>query len=231
MLAYCGQSDASRSELVRAAALNPRDIFLRRTLDAQLAGAARLARRGDVEQAARQYEQVLVIDPANARAHYGLGFACEQRGRPGAALEDYRRAVAFEPRNVQYRLALAALACNRGLAPEGAAHYRAALALVPDSPAIRNNLAWLLASTVDDSVRDVEEGTVLAGEACRLTGFRDMYLVETLARIHLVAKRYDEALSAWRTALEQAEQVGDPARVEAVQRRLGDYETAVRRLQ
>jgi len=48
---------------------------------------------GRDEQARRELDEALRLDPANADAHFMLGFVCEQRGDRAQAIAHYRRAL------------------------------------------------------------------------------------------------------------------------------------------
>jgi hypothetical protein len=68
------------------------------------------------------------------------------------------------------------------------------LAAEPDSPEPLNNLAWLLATSSDDSVRNGTEAVHLAEHACYLTGFKQMTMVSTLAAAYAETGRFPEAI-------------------------------------
>ena len=58
---------------------------------------------------------------------------------------------------------------------------RKVVLLKPDLPQPLNNLAWLLATCSDDTVRNGPEAVSCAERACRLTAFRETAMVGTLA--------------------------------------------------
>ena len=73
--------------------------------------------------------------------------------------------------------------------------HRAALALSPESPAIMNNLAWLLATSPEAQVRDGAEAVRLSEQACAATHFEQPLMVGTLAAAYAEANRFTEAVA------------------------------------
>ena len=133
-------------------------------------------------EAAAQFEVALKMDAtkgdrATLCKYLGDALACE--GNAVAAENEYARAEQLLPGDSGLRQQIAAsrtlaqlrktlkigptpemysqLAgdeANQGLARDALEHYLAALKLKPDSPEILNNLAWLLATSLDRKVRD-----------------------------------------------------------------------------
>jgi tetratricopeptide (TPR) repeat protein len=89
------------------------------------------------------------------------------------------------------------------------AHYRMALQINRDFPEALNNLAWLLASNPDASVRNGPEAVRLAGRACQLTEYHRTTLVGTLAAAYAEAGRFPEAVATAEKACALASTVGD----------------------
>jgi hypothetical protein len=58
-----------------------------------------------------------------------------------------------------------------------------------------NNLAWLLATSPDASVRDGARAVRLAERACEITGYQQTILVGTLAAAYAEAGRFDDAIA------------------------------------
>src|SRR5208282_920082 len=75
------------------------------------------------------------------------------------------------------------------------------LEIQPDLNNIRNNLAWLLATTPDASLRNGAKGVALAEEASKLNGGSDAAVLHTLAAAYAEAGRYGDATATARRAL------------------------------
>ena len=74
------------------------------------------------------------------------------------------------------------------------ARFRSALKTQARSPILLSNLAFLLASCPDASLRDLPEATRLAERACQLTHYSTSAFVSTLAVIYSETGRYDDAV-------------------------------------
>ncbi|MBM4147735.1 MAG: hypothetical protein FJ224_01630 [Lentisphaerae bacterium] len=222
-----GEPDSAWSALREAAALNPNDSFLARAVRSKLRKASRQARRGAYADSETTHRRVLEARPDSAAAHYGLAYVLDRTARSAEALEHYRAAALIDPANAVYQAGLGDSAYRLRRAGEAAAAYRSALAAKPGDPAVLNNLAWLLASVSDSSVRDIPEALRLALHACETTQWRSAHVVETLARIRLVAGDSAGAVAAWDRAIAAA---GPEARPTLEQRR-EEFSAAARKLE
>lgn len=70
----------------------------------------------------------------------------------------------------------------------------------PDDYAVKNNLAWLYATSTDPSVRDGEKAIKYAQEVV-VTAPRDFHVWSTLAEAYFIVEKYEEALRAANEAL------------------------------
>jgi len=59
--------------------------------------------------------------------------------------------------------------------------YDEALKLTPDDTGVLNNLAWVLATSPDDGVRNADRSIELGTKACDLTKFEKPHILSTLA--------------------------------------------------
>ena len=87
--------------------------------------------------------------------------------------------------------------------PEAAIHaYEKALSLQPDNYSALNNLAWLLATSANPSLRDPQRALKLAGEAAALKPTPQ--ILDTLAESLYACGRYDDAAAVGEKALKRA---------------------------
>ena len=87
-----------------------------------------------------------------------------------------------------------------GRAPEAIARFRMALSLNPIQLGALNNLAWIFATSSDDTLRNGGEAVRLAEMACQLTQYREPKFVGTLAAAYAEAGRYPEAVASAKKA-------------------------------
>jgi cytochrome c-type biogenesis protein CcmH/NrfG len=107
------------------------------------------------------------------------------------------------------RLQLAGLLHATKKAREAIAQYREVLSRKPDSIQALNNLAWLLATSSDDTLRDGAEAVRLAEKACRLNEYKDPATLGTLAAAYAEAGRFADAVTTTQKALDLATATGN----------------------
>lgn len=85
---------------------------------------------------------------------------------------------------------------------------RRAIGMRPGFYEAGNNLAWMLATSPDDRVRDAREAVHLAELVCRAAGESNPQSFDTLAAAYAEAGRFEEAVAAARRAAGWAESTG-----------------------
>ncbi len=118
---------------------------------------------------------------------------------------------------------LGAAYAERGQVAETIEHYREALRIRPDFRTVANNLAWLVATSRDPSLRDPELAVSLAERAAALSPVPDPSVLDTLAAAHAAAGRYGEAARVAEQALQLAESAGPPGFAAQIRARLALY--------
>jgi Flp pilus assembly protein TadD len=94
-----------------------------------------------------------------------------------------------------------------GRTREAVVQYREALRLDPKLTKALNNLAWVLATSSDDELRNGAGAVRLAERACELTHYGKPLYVGTLAAAYAECGRFPEAV----TMAEKAEQIATAA--------------------
>jgi len=90
-------------------------------------------------------------------------------------------------------------------------HYREALKMDPNFDGALNNLAWLLATCSQASLRDGTEAVALARRACDLTRERTTVYIGTLAAAYAEAGNFPESISSAERAIRCARLRGQEA--------------------
>ncbi len=95
--------------------------------------------------------------------------------------------------------------------PQGALEqYEAVLDINPYYFKALNNMAWILATSPQDSVRDGDRAIALVDRAMRIAGRHNPGLMDTLAAAYAESGLYETAASVARQAAVIAEQTGQP---------------------
>ena len=169
-------------------------------------GAA-LAAQGRVDEAIDSFRQAIQSKPNFSEALDNLGIALAARGQFDEAIENYRQAIQSNPNRPETFVHLGMTLGQLGRTREAVAQYREALRLNPNLALALNNLAWVLATSPDDGLRDGAEAVRLAERACELTHYGEPLFIRTLAAAYAEAGRFPEAV----TTAEKAEQLATGA--------------------
>jgi protein O-mannosyl-transferase len=73
--------------------------------------------------------------------------------------------------------------------------------LAPEDPHSRNNVAWVLTTASDASIRDGARAVGFAQEAVQLSGGREPRFLRTLAAAYAESGRFSEALAVAQQAV------------------------------
>ena len=183
-----------------------------------------LAGQNRPDEAIQHYERAIRLEPGNAEFHYNLAVVLTLRGRLDEAVAQFRQANALKPDLAQghYRLGLA-LQSQKNFAA-AVAEFEKTLELNPQHALAQNNLAWLLATCADPSVRDGRQAVELALQAERISGSNQPNVLDTVAAAYAEAGRFPEAADTARRALNLPSTRNNQPLAEAIQSRLRLYE-------
>jgi tetratricopeptide (TPR) repeat protein len=155
------------------------------------------------------FEHALQVTSNNACAHYSLGYELADEGKTQEAMGEWEIALKIEPGLADIHGKIASTLCRQGDFAGAIARYRRALEIDPDLVEALNNLAWLLATRPEASLRDGPEAVRLAEKACTLTRFRRTIMVGTFAAAYAEAGRFTEAVATAQRACALAVEEGD----------------------
>ena len=113
-----------------------------------------------------KYLTALQLNPSDAAVHEALAQLFLKQGQTEQALASLNAALKLQPTASAHTL-LAYLRQRQGDVADAVRHYFEALRLKPDSPAILNNLAWILATWPDAGIRNGAQAVELAKKPAR----------------------------------------------------------------
>ncbi len=188
--------------------------------DAQSNLGQTLAVQGKFKEAEPHFLAALKSKPDDPETHKRFATALMRQGRNQEALSHLRVALALSPKpDLRMRLDYATLLHQTGDLRESVAQLRQALLLQPDSVEALNNLAWLLATASDNTLRDGVEAVRCAERAARLPPVKEMCVPGTLAAAYAEAGRFPEAVATAEKAVEMETAAGE-TRFAAINRQL-----------
>jgi tetratricopeptide (TPR) repeat protein len=152
------------------------------------------AKKRKTDRAIDDYTHCIETDPHFALAYLNRGNAYAARKEFDSAIRDFTQYGQLEPNNFWAHY-------NRGNAWKAkrefqkAIHdYEEAMRIKPDDALCLNQLAWVLATCSDDSVRDGARAVELATRACELSQWKDAGKLDTLAVAYAEAGKFEEAV-------------------------------------
>ena len=167
-----------------------------------------LARKGESDEAMVHYEQAIKLEPNYADAYYNRGNVLFAKGRIDEAMADWEKSILIEPNHADAHTCLGNALLRQGSLKQAIAQYETALVLAPEDPHSRNNIAWLLATSSDRSIRDGAKAIGFAQQAVALSGGREPQFVRTLAAAYAESGQFSEAIAAAQQAIAIANMQG-----------------------
>jgi protein O-mannosyl-transferase len=155
-----------------------------------------LARKGLPDEAMVHYQAAIELQPDYANAYYNRGSVLLAKGRIDEAIADWEKTLQIQPNDADAHTGLGNAFLRKGSLQEAIAHYKEASALAPEDPHSRNNIAWVLATASDASLRDGSRAVGFAEQAVQLSGGREPQFIRTLAAAYAESGRFSEALAA-----------------------------------
>ncbi|MGA2180386.1 MAG: tetratricopeptide repeat protein [Verrucomicrobiota bacterium] len=183
-----------------------------------------LAIRGRPAEAIGQFQKALEMEPDNAKAHYNLANIFIVQGRWDEAIEHYQRALKQMPDSIHAHYQLGLALQYRGKFAAAIAQFQKVLELDPRHVTAQNNLAWLLATCPDNSLRNGQKAVELAQQAVQLSGGNAPEILDTLAAAYAEAGRFPEAIETAQRVLDLSAAQNNKPLAKVIQNQLKLYE-------
>jgi len=141
--------------------------------------------------------------------------------------QDEKAATILEknPYTVDAYILLSVIRIEQDKAGEAIALARRGLEYRPNSPALKNLLAWILATTPDEALRQPDEAIQLAELICENTQHSNAGYLDTLAAAYAAAGRFEDAVKTEKEAIALGEQQPGLVDVEELNARLELFES------
>jgi tetratricopeptide (TPR) repeat protein len=165
--------------------------------------------QGKVDEAISLLQSAADLRPDNSPAQENLAKALLQKGRVADALVHYRKLLELEPDNMEVHNIVGTVLVQQGRVAEGVEEWQKVLAVQPDNGNAMSNLAWVFATSPDQSVRNGPKAVQLAEQAVRVSGSRIPILFRTLAAAYAESGRFSEAIQAAQQGNELANSQGN----------------------
>ena len=190
------QYEEARKHYEAALAISPANRSLRQEL------YRTLMRMEELGPAAKQLERLLESFSDDPETLGDLARLRIRLGETATALPLFEKSLDLKP-DPAVRFELANALRHARQYEDAIQQYRAVLEKVP-SPTVLNNLAWLLATATDASVRDGAEAVRLAEQACQATSRKAPRILGTLAAAYAEQGDFVRAVESAKEAIERA---------------------------
>ena len=187
-------------------------------------GIVRL-QQGKLDEAVSLMQSAVDLRPDNSPAQENLAKALLQKGQVTDALIHYRKLMELQPDNIEIHNIVGTVLVQQGHITEGVEEWEKVLLIRPDNGNALNNLAWVFATSPDDSLRDGSRAVQLAEQATRISGSRMAMVWRTLAAAYAENGRFVDAIQTAQRAIELARNQGNAALAAELQNTIALYET------
>src|SRR4029450_6070046 len=149
--------------------------------------------KGQLDDAISKLQAAIDLRPENAPAHDNLAKALLRKGQVTEAMVHYRKFLEIQPDNVEARNTLGTALIQQGHVREAIDQWQEALAIQPENGNAASNLAWVFATSPEDSIRDGTRAVELAERALRISGGKIAMIYKVLAAAHSESGRFAAA--------------------------------------
>jgi tetratricopeptide (TPR) repeat protein len=213
-----GQVDEAILHAEKAVGMRPTDP------DAQVSLANLLFQKGRIDEAITHYQKAITVRPDDFLARYGLGHAFLEKGELDGAIQACRSALLLRPLDADCHTTLAVALEEKGNPAEAIQHYNKALELAPKSIPTLTNLAWLLATSPDASLRNGLKAVEFAKQADRLVAGTNALVLRTLAAAYAENGEFEDAIRTARSATQLARMHGEDSLMMDLDQQIALYE-------
>jgi tetratricopeptide (TPR) repeat protein len=180
--------------------------------------------QGKLDEAISLLQAAVDLRPDNSPAHENLAKALLQKGQVTDALIHYRKLLELQPDNIEVHNIVGTVLTQQGRVGEGVEEWQKVLAIQPDNGNAMSNLAWVFATSPDQSLRDGPKAVELAEQALRISGGRIPILFRTLAAAYAESGRFSDAIQTAQQGIELANSQGNSGLATELQANIALYQ-------
>ena len=175
---------------------------------------------GKFDVAITDLQEVKKANPQDASVLVQLGMLYSASKHLNEAVEAFSKALEVDPKNVLAFQGRADTLIRMGKHVEAIKDYEAVLKQDPKNSHVLNNLAWLLATSTEDKLRDGKRAIDLATQGCKVTDYKQAHIVSTLAAGYAEVGDFKTAIE-WS---QKAVDLGDDELKENLKKELESYQ-------
>ena len=162
------------------------------------------------------------LEPTDHVASLQLAAVYVVAGRTADALAIYDEVLQADAKHWMAYRGRGDLYLTNGRQRDAIADFEKALELKDDDSGVLNNLAWVLATSPDESIRDGKRAIELAKRACEVTDYKQPHILSTLAAGYAEIGDFTTAVE-WST---KALELGDESQKAELAKELESYQAS-----
>ena len=181
--------------------------------------------KGKLDEAISRLQAAVALRPENGPAHNNLAKALLQKGELAQAMIHYRKFLEIEPQNVEARNILGTALIQQGHVREAVEQWQDALAIEPENGNAASNLAWVFATSPEDSIRNGARAVELAERALHLSSGKIPMIFRILGAAYAENGRFSQAIETAQHGSELANSQGNQGLAAELQRNIAVYQS------
>ena len=167
------------------------------------------ADQADYPAAIRDFRRLVATNPEDPVVVSQLALLYLAAKQPREAIRRFTRAIELDDSNFLSIRGRSDAEISIGDHTAALADLERALELKPADSGVLNNLAWLLATSPDDEIRDGARAIELAEKACEETEWKEAHIISTLAAGYAETGNFEKAREFSEKAVETSGEEGD----------------------
>ncbi|HME88992.1 MAG TPA: tetratricopeptide repeat protein [Chthoniobacterales bacterium] len=169
------------------------------------------------------WNHTIAVTKDNYFVHASLADLLIRRGRVPEAIEHSKEALRIRPNDADAQNNLGLALLQTGDWKRAVANFEKALEIDPRHMNAEVNLAWILATSLDASMRDGARAVQVAEDVARRAGHPNAIVLRTLAAAYAETGRFSEATATAQQAIEIARETGNQGLAADLERNIAAY--------
>jgi tetratricopeptide (TPR) repeat protein len=182
------------------------------------------ANHGDFATAIKHFQDAVRVNPFMAGHRVNLGSTYMNMGKFDEAEAAFRKSIELAPERFDSYLCLGGLLYRKGRLADALVVWQEMLDRAPDHVELLNQVAWLLATHPDASIRNGKKALELAKRANELTQDQYVAILNTLAAAYAETGDFTLAIEKANKAVKIAMRINRPDLAQSILAKIALYE-------
>jgi tetratricopeptide (TPR) repeat protein len=159
---------------------------------------------GNYDQAILHFRESIALNPQKIEANINLGTALFESGHINEAIAYMKKAQRMDPDFENISLMLGTIYMRNGQTENAISEYEKGLLKDPEDIHLAVQLAWILATSSKNSLRDGERAVRLVKHTCEKTNYLVPEMLDVLASAYAETGQFDKAVETAQRAYQIA---------------------------